>query len=128
MLKKIKGVVKNYDWGGFDFLPEILDLKKEGKPYAEYWLGTHPDGMARLVDEDISLVTYLDRSLPFLFKMLDVRNMLSIQVHPDKETAERGFAREEKAGKPRTAPDRVYKDDNHKPELMVALSECIKVD
>jgi mannose-6-phosphate isomerase len=62
-------------------------------------------------------------SLPFLFKVLDVQAMLSIQVHPDKGTAEAGFAREEAAGIARDAPNRNYRDDNHKPELGVAISD-----
>jgi mannose-6-phosphate isomerase len=61
--------------------------------------------------------------LPFLFKVLDVKDMLSIQVHPTKEEAIKGFARENEAGIPLSASHRNYKDDNHKPEVMVALSE-----
>ena len=49
--------------------------------------------------------------------------MLSIQVHPTKAEAEKGFKRENELGIPLTAPHRNYKDDNHKPEIMVALSE-----
>ncbi|NND33968.1 MAG: mannose-6-phosphate isomerase, class I [Saprospiraceae bacterium] len=123
MLKRIKGIIKHYDWGGYNFLPELLNLKKEDRPFAEYWLGTHPDGDATLAEENKSLGNYLQDKLPFLFKILDVRDMLSIQVHPDKSTAEHGFAREEVSGKPRNAFNRVFKDNNHKPELMVALSD-----
>jgi mannose-6-phosphate isomerase len=61
--------------------------------------------------------------LPYLFKILDVKEMLSIQVHPTKEAAEAGFAEEEKRGVDINAPYRNYKDKNHKPEVMVALSE-----
>src|SRR5690606_9215819 len=61
--------------------------------------------------------------LPFLFKVLDVKDMLSIQVHPSREEAVKGFAREEAAGIPLSDPSRNYKDDNHKPEVMVALSD-----
>jgi mannose-6-phosphate isomerase len=61
--------------------------------------------------------------LPYLFKVLDVNDMLSIQVHPTKSEAEKGFDAEEAAGVPRHAPHRNYKDRNHKPEVMVALSE-----
>jgi mannose-6-phosphate isomerase len=61
--------------------------------------------------------------LPYLLKILDVKDMLSIQVHPSKDAAEREFARENQRGVALNAPDRNYKDDNHKPELMVALSE-----
>ena len=62
-------------------------------------------------------------SLPYLFKILDVEKMLSIQVHPSKENAEKGFLKEQLAGIPIDAPHRNYKDQNHKPEVMVALSD-----
>ena len=61
--------------------------------------------------------------LPFLLKVLDVKDMLSIQVHPSKKAAEIGYAEEEKKGIDRSAPDRNYRDDNHKPELGVALTD-----
>ncbi len=61
--------------------------------------------------------------LPYLLKILDVKDMLSIQVHPSKSYAEQAFLEENKKGIPLNAPDRNYKDDNHKPELMVALSD-----
>jgi mannose-6-phosphate isomerase len=61
--------------------------------------------------------------LPYLLKILDVKDMLSIQVHPSKKAAEREFAAENQRGVALNAPDRNYKDDNHKPELMAALSE-----
>src|SRR5699024_8649769 len=61
--------------------------------------------------------------LPYLLKVLDVRDMLSIQVHPTKEEAEKGFQKENDLGIAIDAPDRNYKDDNHKPEMMVALSD-----
>jgi mannose-6-phosphate isomerase len=61
--------------------------------------------------------------LPFLFKVLDVNDMLSIQVHPTKAEAEKGFKKENELGIPLNASNRNYKDDNHKPEIMVALSE-----
>lgn len=61
--------------------------------------------------------------LPYLLKILDVKDMLSIQVHPSKKDAELAFLEENKKGIPLNAPDRNYKDDNHKPELMLALSE-----
>ena len=61
--------------------------------------------------------------LPYLFKVLDVREMLSIQVHPTKEEAAKCYEAEETAGIPLDAPNRNYKDKNHKPEVMVELSE-----
>ena len=59
--------------------------------------------------------------LPYLLKLLAAGAPLSIQVHPSKEQAVEGFAREEEAGVARDAGSRNYKDDNHKPEVIVAL-------
>jgi mannose-6-phosphate isomerase len=61
--------------------------------------------------------------LPYLFKVLDARQMLSIQAHPTLEQAAAGFEREEAAGIPLTAATRNYKDRNHKPEVHVALTD-----
>ena len=61
--------------------------------------------------------------LPFLFKVLDVRDMASIQAHPTKAQAEAGFAKENAQGIPLDAPQRSYRDENHKPEAHVALSD-----
>ncbi len=61
--------------------------------------------------------------LPFLLKILDVKDMLSIQVHPTKEDAKSAFEEENLKGIELTAPERNFRDDNHKPELMLALSE-----
>ncbi len=63
------------------------------------------------------------RALPFLFKILAADAPLSIQCHPSKEQAQAGFAREEAAGIRSDAPNRNYRDANHKPELIVALEE-----
>src|SRR5206468_1715216 len=63
------------------------------------------------------------QSLPYLLKILDVRQMLSIQVHPSKESAAAGFRNEDQQDIPIKASHRNYKDENHKPELMVALSD-----
>ncbi len=49
--------------------------------------------------------------------------MLSIQVHPTKQNAQSAFEAENAAGIALDSPRRNFKDDNHKPELMLALSE-----
>lgn len=139
-LYPLKGKVQHYAWGGKQFIPELLNIKPENPPYAEYWLGAHANAPAILNSEkgeenldahiaaDLSdvlgeaVATKFGR-LPFLFKVLDVHDMLSIQVHPTKSEAEKGFARENESGIPIDAAHRNYKDDNHKPEIMVALSE-----
>lgn len=109
-IRKVQGVFKHYDWGGKTFLPSLIHRdNSEGKPYAEYWLGSD-------VHEGID-------KLPYLFKVQDVEKMLSIQVHPTKAVAQKKFEEENEKGIPRDAPHRNYKDDNHKPELLSPLGD-----
>ncbi len=120
----LEGKVKNYDWGGFSFLPGLLQLEnEEKKPFAEYWIGTHPGGPSNFCNEmgESRPLEEFTGPLPFLFKILDVREMLSIQVHPAKPAAEEGFERDNLAGIALSDPRRNYRDPNEKPELMVAL-------
>lgn len=123
----IEGQVQPYLWGGLDYLPALLQYdNKDRQPQAEYWLGVHPAAPAQTLDNGQPLAIRLSEhgcQLAFLLKILDVRQMLSIQVHPSKAEAEAGFARENDLGIALTAKNRNYKDTNHKPELMVALSE-----
>ena len=140
-LYKLKGKVQHYAWGGFNFIPELLHYPNpDNKPCAEYWMGAHPSASSVLLTEngEVNLNQLIKESpaetittavndkfgeLPYLFKLLDVHEMLSIQVHPTKAEAVKGFEAEEAAGVPINAPNRNYKDKNHKPEVMVALSE-----
>jgi len=121
----LKGTVKHYDWGGLSFIPSLLNIdNKENKPFAEYWMGTHPLGNS--VIETTNGNKKLDElagNLPYLFKAQEVKEMLSIQAHPSKADAEKEFARENAEGILLDAPHRNYKDDNHKPEMLVALSD-----
>lgn len=139
----IDGVIQPYAWGGHHFLADLTHRPTPTQePEAELWMGAHPKGPAQVHLPDGSSIPLdqliEDRGIdilgpqvykqfsgtwPFLLKVLDVQQMLSIQCHPNKQQAEAGFAREEKAGIPRGAPNRVFRDDNHKPELSVALSD-----
>lgn len=122
----LQGVIKKYDWGGVDYISQLLNLDNaQQEPFAEYWMGVHPQGIASVQTSTSEWIpiTQLSMPLPFLFKVLDVKDMLSIQVHPTKGNAKLDFDRENKLGIPLDSPTRNYKDDNHKPELMVALSE-----
>lgn len=120
-LIKIQGKVQHYDWGGNSFIPNFLNLENSShKPFAEYWLGNHPAGQFTILSgNDLKINT----PFPFLFKILDVEKMLSIQAHPSKTIAIHGFEMEEKNQIPIDSPLRVFKDKNHKPELMVAMSD-----
>jgi mannose-6-phosphate isomerase len=138
---KLQGVVRNYDWGGKQFIPQLIGFSNDEQlPVAEYWMGVHPSAPSILSDltGQVALDNFIATApekylgqktfthfggLPFLFKILDVASMLSIQVHPSIENAKKGYALEEAAGIPLNASNRNYKDQNHKPEVMVALSD-----
>jgi mannose-6-phosphate isomerase len=138
---RIEGVVQHYDWGGKNFIPRLIrEENAQEIPYAEYWLGEHPRGPAVVSTNGVrqsvrdlfreqpgvlgdQVTSRFGADLPYLLKVLDVRSMLSIQVHPDKASAERGYLEEEKLGIARDASNRIFRDRNHKPEMMMALSE-----
>ena len=139
-LFRLVGKIQHYAWGGYNYIPQLLGTPAGKEPSAEYWMGAHPSAPSaiHLNGDTLTLDQLISRQpaetigapvwerfkeLPYLFKVLDVREMLSIQVHPTKTEAEKGFARENAAGIPLNAPHRNYKDANHKPEIMVALSE-----
>ena len=134
---RIEGVVQHYDWGGKRFISNLISQKNSTNiPYAEYWLGAHLRGpsIVKVQEKNIPLDVFLNENLsknseahfgvlPYLFKVLDVHQMLSIQVHPTIEAAKQGYEFENEKGIPLTANNRNYKDQNHKPEIMVALSD-----
>src|SRR5262249_34229558 len=113
----------------------------EGKPFAELWIGAHPDGPSQALLKDgaiplneliasepgrilhANVAARFAAQLPFLMKVLAAAAPLSLQTHPTKATAEGGFDRDERAGLPLTAKQRNYRDRNHKPELIVALTD-----
>ncbi|MVG15191.1 mannose-6-phosphate isomerase, class I [Aeromonas jandaei] len=132
--------IQGYDWGSHDSLTTLFGIANpQGKPQAELWMGAHPNGCSDVVvaGQTQKLSTLIERapaavlgeatlarfgSLPFLFKVLCAEKALSIQVHPSKAQAEAGFAKEEAAGIDAKAANRNYKDSNHKPELVFALT------
>lgn len=107
---------------------------------AELWMGAHTRSPSKVIlgntEEPLDEFIQENRllclgetgeqkytGLPFLFKILAADAPLSIQAHPNKQQAEDGFAREEKAGIPLSAENRNYKDPNHKPEIICALTD-----
>ncbi len=135
---KLRNKIQKYDWGSRSAIQSIVGISESG-PVAELWMGAHPkapsevkiDGrwmsLDKLILEDpVSIlgkkVAERFRELPFLFKIIAAERPLSIQVHPDKRQAEEGFKKEEREGIPISAPNRNYKDRNHKPELLCAIS------
>jgi mannose-6-phosphate isomerase len=141
-ISSLHGTVKHYDWGGRLFIPSLLNINnEEQRPFAEYWMGVHPQAACKITStngKEQSLNSFIDTdpgrllgqyvrdkfgNIPYLLKALDVNDMLSIQVHPSKAAAEQEFAAENAAGVPLDSPQRNYKDNNHKPELMVAIGD-----
>ncbi|PKN73043.1 MAG: mannose-6-phosphate isomerase, class I [Candidatus Cloacimonetes bacterium HGW-Cloacimonetes-3] len=132
---------QTYSWGDDSFIQNLCSLEdREGTPLAEMWLGAHPKAPStiQLAEKHIPLHSYIaanpavilgdakdtfEGALPFLLKVLAAKEPLSIQVHPDKETAKLGFAEENRRGIALDDSKRTFKDSNHKPELMCALTD-----
>lgn len=146
-MQKMVNTIQNYAWGSFDALTRLYDIANPaGKPMAELWMGAHPKSSSQVEDAagDLqSLREVIDGDqpqqlgakvaqrfgeLPFLFKVLCAEQPLSIQVHPSKAAAESGFAKENAAGIPLDAAERNYKDPNHKPELVFALTPFLAMN
>lgn len=131
MLVPLTNTPRDYAWGSTTLIAELEGRTPTGAPEAEVWFGDHPGHPARVPDGR-TLGEWLASAdapegtperLPYLLKILAAGSPLSIQAHPSKAQAEEGFAREEAAGTPRDAATRTYRDANHKPEIIVALSD-----
>ena len=138
-MAELKCVVQQYAWGKLGTKSLAAEFAASGRPddfcingtdpYAELWMGTHPNGPSMLKGQGApSLADHIAKKpemlgekcretfgdeLPYLFKVLSVNKALSIQAHPNKKHAEKLHAER---------PD-VYKDPNHKPEMAIALTE-----
>ncbi|MGW7007955.1 mannose-6-phosphate isomerase, class I [Streptomyces sp. NPDC054933] len=139
-MDRLVNTVRPYAWGSTTAIPELLGTEPTGEPQAELWMGAHPGAPSRLdrgtglmplnevLDADPygelgkAAVERFGPRLPFLLKVLAAGAPLSVQVHPDLDQARAGFADEEDRGVPIDAPDRNYKDANHKPEMICALT------
>ncbi|WP_263166509.1 mannose-6-phosphate isomerase, class I [Streptomyces sp. SCSIO ZS0520] len=133
---RLANSVRPYAWGSVTALPQLLGVEPSGEPQAEMWMGAHPGAPSHTeagpLNEVIdaapeallgeAAVAKFGPRLPFLLKLLAAGAPLSLQVHPDLDQARAGFAEEERRGVPLDAPHRNYKDANHKPELLCALT------
>lgn len=138
-MELLQNPVRAYAWGSRTVIAELLgEPVPSAHPQAELWLGAHPADPSRLAGSGTSLLDALaaepvrllgtaraerwDATLPFLLKVLAADEPLSLQAHPSLAQAREGFAKEDAAGIARDAPDRNYRDANHKPELICALT------
>ncbi|MFE4049224.1 mannose-6-phosphate isomerase, class I [Streptomyces sp. YIM B13518] len=136
-MDRLDNTIRPYAWGSTTAIPRLLGAEPTGEPQAEMWMGAHPGAPSRtergtlveVIDADPErelgpdAVAKFGPRLPFLLKLLAAGAPLSLQVHPDLTQAKEGYADEERRGVPVTAPHRTYKDANHKPELICALTE-----
>ncbi|MFY4720982.1 mannose-6-phosphate isomerase, class I [Streptomyces sp. LaBMicrA B280] len=136
-MDRLDNTVRPYAWGSATAIPQLLGVEPTGEPQAEMWMGAHPGApsrtargtLAEVIDADPErelgkeTVARFGPRLPFLLKILAAGAPLSLQVHPDLEQAREGYDDEERRGVPIDAPHRNYKDANHKPELICALTE-----
>lgn len=139
----LRNEIRHYAWGSTSAIPDFLGTAPDGSPVAELWISAHPLGSSIVLrpDGEISLddlvrlkpqevlgervrSSFADR-LPFLMKVIAPGSPLSIQVHPDLETARQGYEAAEAAEHGGTGPEpgnRTYLDPFHKPEMLFALT------
>ncbi|MFI2437479.1 mannose-6-phosphate isomerase, class I [Streptomyces sp. NPDC018693] len=136
-MDRLDNTIRPYAWGSPTAIPQLLGVEPTGEPQAEMWMGAHPGAPSRTprgtLDEVIQAapeqelgpeaVTRFGPRLPFLLKLLAAGAPLSLQVHPNLTQAKEGYDDEERRGIPVDAGHRNYKDANHKPELICALTE-----
>jgi mannose-6-phosphate isomerase len=126
---KLKNYIQNYEWGSTDFIPKLLGIEVNDKPCAEVWIGDHPklsseifvDGKAYRLNETVekyptkilgkTVSQLFGSKIPFLLKILSAERALSIQTHPNKDEAK----------KLHISDPQNYPDNNHKPEIAIAL-------
>jgi mannose-6-phosphate isomerase len=137
----LRNTIQEYGWGSRTAIAELLGQPAPtDTPQAELWMGTHLKAVSRVwckghwrsllevVQENPAEVLGTDvaqrfsDNLPFLFKVLAADRPLSIQAHPNRDQARQGYARENEAGLPLDSPRRNYRDGNHKPEIICALT------
>ncbi|MEV7547393.1 mannose-6-phosphate isomerase, class I [Streptomyces sp. NPDC089915] len=139
-MDRLTNTIRPYAWGSTTAIPALLGVEPSGEPQAEMWMGAHPGAPSRLdrgtggttlsaviaADPERELgaaaVAKFGPALPFLLKVLAAGAPLSLQVHPDLAQARAGYEDEERRGVPIDAGHRNYKDPNHKPELICALT------
>jgi len=137
----LKNPVQKYVWGSHTAIPELIGTRPDpNMPQAELWMGAHPKApsLAKVNGTWVSLEkiiaahpvqilgkTVADKfqnTLPYLFKVLAAARPLSLQAHPSISQARKGYRKENDRDLALDAPNRNYKDENHKPECICAMT------
>lgn len=140
-IRILRNPIQEYAWGSHTAISELLgNPSPSDNPQAELWLGAHPKApsrveyggrrvsLAKLIEKNPknilgeAVAEKFDNQLPYLFKVLAAAKPLSIQAHPNPIQAKQGFEKENRRNIPLDAPERNYKDANHKPECICALT------
>jgi mannose-6-phosphate isomerase len=111
-MRVVQGRPQHYDWGDLVAIPRLLGLATDGRPWAEFWWGTH-EAAPSTIDDGQPLIE-VTGPLPYLVKLLAAARPLSLQLHPSAEQAAAGFARD--------VERRIYRDPWPKPEMICALT------
>jgi len=120
----LRGAIRHYDWGDVDFIPSLLGATATGEPCAELWFGTHHGAPSEVfIDGAWIDLEKVSGDLDVLVKVLASARPLSLQTHPTRAQAARGYARENEAGLPVDHPARLYCDPHDKPEMLIALTK-----
>ncbi len=138
----LDNTIRDYAWGSPDAIQHLLGRPVTGEPAAELWMGAHEGAPSKvfggpedganldaLIAEDAvdllgpAVVSAFGARLPYLFKVLAAAKPLSLQAHPSPEQARAGFRAEQADGSVAADdPNRNYRDDQAKPELIAALT------
>ncbi len=142
-ISKLYNPIQTYAWGSHTGIADLLGHPSPAaEPQAELWMGAHPMAPSEIEIDGrrVSLAAVIAEhprqvlgaaaerygaALPFLFKVLAAGQALSIQAHPDRRQAAAGCRREDELGLPRDAAGRNYRDDNHKPEVLCAVTPFV---
>jgi mannose-6-phosphate isomerase len=135
-MDRLDNTIRPYAWGSTTAIPRLLGTRPSGEPQAEMWMGAHPGAPSRTTRGTLVEVIAADPErelgaeavakfgprLPFLLKILAAGAPLSLQVHPDRQQAEDGYADEERRHVPVDPPHRNHKHPNHKPQVICAIT------
>jgi len=122
MSHRVAGAAQHYSWGDNTFIPQLLGITPTDTPWAELWFGTHPAAPSHIDSPDGPLLHTVTGEMNVLVKILACSSPLSLQTHPTKQQAERGFTKETAAAISLDDPRRVYVDTADKPEMLIALT------